>query len=48
MRRCMSDRVGTDGRVIPSKGLDFMICLLARFRMVSKVLGQSAMLSKAG
>jgi hypothetical protein len=32
MRRCMSDRVRKDGRVIPSKGLDFMIFLLARFR----------------
>ena len=31
MRRCMSDRVGKDGRVVPSKGLDFMICPLARF-----------------
>jgi hypothetical protein len=33
MRRCMSDRVGTYGGVIPPKGLDFMICLLARFRI---------------
>jgi hypothetical protein len=33
MRRCMSDRVGKDGRVIPPKELDFMICPLARFRM---------------
>ena len=33
MRRCMSDRVGKDGRVFPSKGLDFMIWLLARFRI---------------
>ena len=33
MRRCMSARVGTDGRVIPSRGLDFMVCLLARFRI---------------
>jgi hypothetical protein len=33
MRRCMSDRVGKVGRVVPSKGLDFMVCLLARFRI---------------
>jgi hypothetical protein len=33
MRRCMSDRVGKDGRVFPSKGLDVMIWLLARFRI---------------
>jgi hypothetical protein len=33
MRRCMSDRVGKDGRVIPSKGLDFIVYLLARFRI---------------
>jgi hypothetical protein len=33
MRRCMSDRVGKDGRVVPSEGLDLMICLLARFRI---------------
>ena len=29
----MSDRVGKVGRVVPSKGLDVMICLLARFRI---------------
>jgi hypothetical protein len=29
----MSDRVGKDGRVIPPKGLDFMIGLLAQFRI---------------
>jgi hypothetical protein len=33
MRRCMSDRVGRDGRVIPSKELDIMISPLARFRI---------------
>ena len=33
MRRCMSDRVGRDGRVIPSKELDIMISQLARFRI---------------
>jgi hypothetical protein len=33
MRRCMSDRVGRDGRVISSKGLDIMISPLARFRI---------------
>ena len=33
MRRCMSDRVGKDGRVFPTNGLGFMICLLARFRI---------------
>jgi len=31
MRRCMSSKVGKNGRVIQSKGLDFMTCLLARF-----------------
>ena len=33
MRRCMSDRVGRDGEVIPPKGLDIMISPLARFRI---------------
>jgi hypothetical protein len=33
IRRCMSGKVVTDGRPISSKGLDFMICLLARFRI---------------
>jgi hypothetical protein len=33
MRRCMSDRVGRDGRVTPSKELDIMISPLARFRV---------------
>jgi len=44
----MSDRVGKDGRVNPSKGLDFMICLLHDFELVSKFIGQLALLSKAG
>jgi hypothetical protein len=30
----MSDRVGRDGRVIPSKVLDIIISPLARFRIV--------------
>jgi hypothetical protein len=33
MRHCMSDRVGRDGQVIPSRGLDIMISPLARFRI---------------
>jgi hypothetical protein len=33
MRRCMSDRVGRDGEVIPSRGLDIIISPLARFRI---------------
>ena len=33
MRRCMSDRVGRDERVMSSKELDIMISPLARFRI---------------
>jgi hypothetical protein len=44
MRRSMSDRVGKDGPVIPSIGLDFMICLLHDFELKSKLVGQLALL----
>jgi hypothetical protein len=33
MRRCISERVGKDGRVIPPSTLDFIVCLLARLRI---------------
>jgi hypothetical protein len=39
--------VGKYGRVIPTKGFDFMICLLARFRGVESHC-ELALLSKAG
>jgi hypothetical protein len=48
MRRCMSDRVGKDGRVIPSKGLDFMIFHHHNFELAPKIIGQPALLVKAG
>jgi len=48
MRRCMSDGVGTDGRVIPAKGSDFMFACLDDFELVSKIIGQLALLSKGG
>jgi hypothetical protein len=44
----MSGKVGTDGRAISSKGLGFMICLLARFRIGVEVIGRLALLVKAG
>jgi hypothetical protein len=48
MRRCMSDGVGTDGRVIPSRGLDFIFACLDDFELVSKTIGQLTLLWKGG
>jgi hypothetical protein len=48
MRRSMSDRVGADERASPPKGLDVMICLLARFRIGSEIIGELALWSKGG